>query len=150
MSKTVFMGNSIILHNVKKFKNWTKTLLLKTCSDLLFCGSIFIDVTSQRFLHICYMGYLTLIRYFFMGGMTTSRYLKIWSDLANLKYLGNKELLNKFHICAKWVTKTHIWAHLTAPQALRPELAGVAENPLATKNFHSQTFCATWVRDTCQ
>ena len=51
MSKTVFMGNSIILHNVKKFKNWTKTLLLKTCSDLLFCGSIFIDVTSQRFLH---------------------------------------------------------------------------------------------------
>ena len=111
------MGNSIYLHNVKKFKIWTKTLLLKTCSDLLFCGSIFIVVTSQRFLHICYMGYLTLIRYFFMGGMTTSRYLKIWSDLANLKYLGNKELLNKFHICAKWVTKTHIWAHLTAPQS---------------------------------
>ena len=41
------------------------------------------------------MGYLKLIKYFFAGDLTTPRYLKIWSDLVNFKYLGHKESLTK-------------------------------------------------------
>ena len=61
------------------------------------------------------MGYLKLIKNFFAGCLTTPSYLKIWSDLVNSKYLGNKESLNKVYPCAKWVNKTHIWAHFTLP-----------------------------------
>ena len=65
---------------------------MKIWSDFLFCGSIFIAVTSQNFLQMYYIGYLKLIKYKFVEGLAMPGCLKIWSDLANL---GNKELLSK-------------------------------------------------------
>ena len=62
------------------WRGLTKPLWPKIWSDLLFCGSIFIVVTSNEFLHMCYMGYLKLLNYKFVGGLTTSKCLKIWSD----------------------------------------------------------------------
>ena len=44
---------------------------------------------------MCYMGYLKLIKYKFMEGIITSRFLKIWSDLVISKYLGKKESLSQ-------------------------------------------------------
>ena len=74
------------------------------------------------------MGYLKLIKYFFAGGLNMPRYLKIWSDLVNSKYLGNKKALTKVNDQTKWVTKTNILAHFTLPQASHPsELAGLTK-----------------------
>ena len=47
---------------------------------------------------MCHMGNLKRITYFLVGGLITPRCLKIWSNLVNLKYLGNRESLLKVFI----------------------------------------------------
>ena len=113
---------------------------LKKWSDLLFCGSIFIFIRYQKFLHMCYMGNLKQIKYVLAGGGGGGRSDHHW---------------RKSHACAKWVTKTHIWAYFPPLQASHlSELARLMEKFLTTvlnaSSLNGQTLLAKWVRGTCQ